>query len=228
MMEKLPAWEEAYRSVETLWELKPDHILLEYAGLIPEGSVLDLGIGEGRNALFFAKMGYEVEGIDISQTAVERCIGRAEKARLKVKAEVGDLRELGIPQGRYSLVIAAWVLNFFKKSEAEEIVEKMKKGLKKDGFVYMGVFSVDDPGYERAKKRLEMVEENTFYSRKRNSFIHYFTREEILSLFAGLKVVYCATGTGLDVGHGEPHYHGFIEYMGQKCKRGNFHHSDTR
>jgi tellurite methyltransferase len=75
-----------------------------------------------------------------------------------------------------------------------------------------------DPGYKRAKKSLEVVEENTFYSSQGNSFFHYFTREEVLSLFADLKVIYYAAGTGLDLSHGEPHYHGFIEYMEQKCK----------
>lgn len=218
MMKKLSAWEEAYRSVESMWGLKPDHILLEYASLIPKGNVLDLGIGEGRNALFFAKMGYEVEGVDISQTAIERCIERAKKTNLKLKAEVKDLKEVDIPQGRYSLIIAAWVLNFFKKRAAEEIIGKIKNGLKKDGFVYIGIFSLDDPGYKRAKKSLEVVEENTFYSSQRNSFFHYFTREEVLSLFADFQVIYYAVGTGLDISHGGPHYHGFIEYMGQKCK----------
>lgn len=212
----MSAWEEAYRSVESLWGLKPDHILVEYGNLVPRGNILDLGMGEGRNTFFFAKMGYEVEGFDISQTAIERCIERAKNESLKVKAEVRDLKEVDIPQGRYTLIIAAWVLNFFKKTEAEEIVRKIKKGLKKGGFIYISIFSLDDPGYEKAKKRLKVVGKNTFYSSKRDHFIHYFTEEELLQLFDDFKVVYYAKGTGLDHEHGEPHYHGFIEYMGQK------------
>lgn len=218
MVKKVPAWEEAYKSVELLWGLKPDHVLIEYASLVPKGAVLDLGIGEGRNSLFFAKMGFEVEGIDISKTAVERCVERAKDADLKVKVEVGDLKEVDVPRGRYSLVIAAWILNFFKKVEAEEIVGKIKNGLKKDGFVYVAMLSLDDPGYARAKKTLEAVEENTFYSPKRDSFAHYFTKEEVLSLFGGFDVIYCVEGTGLDLAHAEPHCHGFIMYMGKKSE----------
>jgi len=213
---KSSTWEEAYTSVESLWGLKPDRTLIEYAKIIPKGNVLDLGIGEGRNALFFAKMGHEVDGIDISQTAVERCIERAKTQNLKVKAEVNDLKEADIPQERYCLVIAAWVLNFFRKTEVEKIVEKIKKALTKDGFVYIGVFSPSDPGYKRAKENLQEVEENTFYSSKRNQHIHYFTGEEIHSLFTGFKTIYYVEGTGLDFDHDEPHYHGFIEYLAQK------------
>lgn len=85
-MEKSSAWEEAYRDVESLWGLKPDFELAEYADLVPKGKVLDLGIGEGRNALFFAKKGYEVEGFDMSQTAVDRRIERAKNSNLKLSA----------------------------------------------------------------------------------------------------------------------------------------------
>lgn len=69
MEENSSFWEKAYREVVSLWGLEPDHLLKDYARLIPKGMVLDLGIGEGRDALFLAKMGYEVEGIDISETA---------------------------------------------------------------------------------------------------------------------------------------------------------------
>lgn len=210
------SWEDAYRSVESLWGLKPDRTLIEYAKIVPKGVILDLGIGEGRNALFFAKMGYEVEGADISQTAIERCLQRAETQNLKVKAEVKDFREKDIPLGKYSLIIAAWVLNFFRKTEVETIVEKIKNGLKKDGVVYLGVFSPSDPSCQRAKENLKEVEENTFYSAKRDSYFHYFTRDEIQSLFDGFKTVYFIEGMQLDLEHSEPHYHGLIEYLAQK------------
>lgn len=90
LVQKLSAWEEAYQGVEPLWGLKPDPILIEYARLAPNGRLLDLGIGEMRNALFLAKMGYEVEGVDISPNAIQRRIERAQrrhqKSRLRSKA----------------------------------------------------------------------------------------------------------------------------------------------
>lgn len=116
---------------------------------------------------FFAKMGYEVEGIDISETAIKRCIKRAKDANLKVRAWIEDLRRLDIPQEKYSLIIAAWLLNFFKKVEAEEIIFRIKKGLKKEGLIYLGVFSLDDPGYKKAKQNLKPIEESTIFPKKK-------------------------------------------------------------
>ncbi len=216
MAETVSKWDEVYKNVEPPWGLQPDRTLAEYARLVPPGRILDLGIGDGRNGLFFAQSGYEVEGFDISPTAVRRCHERAKTAKLNVRAEVGDVRTVVILRERYSLIIAAWVLNFFKKSEAEAIIGKMKWGLKKAGLVYSVVFSLDDPGYQRARETLAAVEEHTFYTPKFDSAVHYFTKEEILTAFDGLKVIYCAEGTKLDLEHSEPHYHGFIEYVGER------------
>jgi cyclopropane fatty-acyl-phospholipid synthase-like methyltransferase len=210
------SWKTIYQGADPPWGLKPDRTLAEYSNLVPKGTVLDLGIGDGRNGFFFARSGYEVEGFDISQTAVLRCLEQAKAAKLKVKAEVKDLRRADITINGYSLIIAAWVLNFFKKGEADVIIQKMRHGVQKDGVVYIVVFSPEDPGYKRARENLKSVEKNTFYSPKMESYIHYFTKEEIVTPFSNFEVLYCAEGLGLDLSHGEPHDHGFIEFLGQR------------
>ncbi len=198
-----------------LWGEKPDRVLVDYAELVPKGKVLDLGIGEGRNAFFFARLGYEVAGFDSSKTAIKRCLQRAKEAGLEIQAEVKDLRGLNIPDRAYPLIIAAWVLNFFQEEEAKEIIQMMKDGLKKGGLLYLGVFSPQDPGYERSMKRLKAVSENTFYSSRRDQYIHFFTKDEIQSLFPDFKIISFTQGMELDLTHGESHYHGFIVYLGQ-------------
>jgi cyclopropane fatty-acyl-phospholipid synthase-like methyltransferase len=161
-------------------------------------------------------MGHAVEGVDASPTAVERCLSRAREAGYRVKAQVGDLRQFSIDPETYALVIAAWTLNFMKKSEAAEVIERIKKGLMPDGLVYLGVFSTADPGFERVRKTAAQVEENTYFSPPMNCHIHYFTRQEVLSLFPDLRLIYCAEGSELDVSHEKLHYHGFVTYIGQK------------
>ena len=213
-------WNKARKNIESSAKIEePNHTLIRYASLVPEGKVLDLGIGSGRDGLFFARMGFEVEGVDISESAIRHVIKRSQKANLEVQAHVADVRELDIPQGEYSLIIAAWVFPFLRKNETEKLIVKIKNGLKKDGLVYCGVFSLDDSLYKDRREHLEMCEENTFYLEKRNIYFHYFTKEELLSLFDGLNTIYYAEGIFFDISHGEPHYHdGFIEYVGQKCQ----------
>ena len=56
-MKKRTPWDKFYSTRDPSWGVIPDHALLEYQKLIPKGPVLDLGVGDGRNAIFFAKMG---------------------------------------------------------------------------------------------------------------------------------------------------------------------------
>lgn len=72
-------WNKKYaENEETLWGLQPHHTLVEYTSLFDvNGKVLDLGMGEGRNALYFASKGFETEGVDISETAVYRAMSYA-------------------------------------------------------------------------------------------------------------------------------------------------------
>jgi len=216
MKRQLFFWDRLYRGSKSIWGSDADRTLIEYAKLIPKGFILDLGMGEGRNALFFAKLGYTVEGIDVSKVAIKKCARKAYKANLKIAAEVGSVQNIEIAPKKYSLIIISWVLNFFNKKEIKKIIAKTKHGLKKNSFVYFVAFTVDDPTYKKRKQNLKMIEKNTFYSSKRNSYLHYFTKKEILSLFKDFEIIYCAEGAELDISHASPHYHGFIEYLGKK------------
>ena len=209
-------WEQAYQQAQCLWGLKPDHLLREYVHLIPKGPVLDLGIGEGRNALFLASLGYAVEGVDCSVTAVTRCRERAREAGLTVNVHVKDLRELTIPPGKYALILAVSVVNFFTLTEATRLLEQMANGLTQDGLVYLSVFSTEDPEYDRCKKHYKELEPNTFYIPQRDVNFHFFSKEELLTSFGSLRTIHYSAGTGLDLAHGKSHYHGYIAYIGQK------------
>ncbi|HEC79066.1 MAG TPA: methyltransferase domain-containing protein [candidate division WOR-3 bacterium] len=182
------------------WGLRPDLPLEQYADIIPKGKVLDLGIGEGRNAFYLAKLGFTVEGIDVSKTAVSKCDRQAEKLKLKVKATMCDLREIHISKERYILIICAWVLNFFKRSEIKAIITEIKNGVKKGGFVYVSAFSTSDPSYEIVRKNSKMIEKNTFLLANTKSYYHYFEPQEITSYFKNFKmrrllIVVCLTLT---------------------------------
>ena len=56
-----------YAEEKCLWGLAPDPLLVENIEVIPVGKALDLGCGEGRNALYLAYKGFQVTGIDLSQ-----------------------------------------------------------------------------------------------------------------------------------------------------------------
>jgi SAM-dependent methyltransferase len=73
------AWNQRYASAEMVWSLEPNEFVVEYLSDLPVGKMLDLGGGEGRNALWFASRGWQVENSDFSSVAVEKFMQRAER-----------------------------------------------------------------------------------------------------------------------------------------------------
>src|SRR5882672_12898345 len=54
------------------------------------GKALDIGMGQGRNSLFLAALGWDVTGFDISEVGVKQAQEEAKKRDLKIDARVGD------------------------------------------------------------------------------------------------------------------------------------------
>ncbi len=65
-------WDARYREHELVWGAPPNEIVVELATSLPAGRAVDLGCGEGRNALWLATRGWMVEGIDFSQVALDK------------------------------------------------------------------------------------------------------------------------------------------------------------
>jgi SAM-dependent methyltransferase len=77
-------WDERYRSAGALWSGHPNpHLVTEAADLAP-GVALDVGCGEGADALWLAEHGWHVTAVDISTVALRRAAAHAGEASLEV------------------------------------------------------------------------------------------------------------------------------------------------
>ena len=129
---------------------------------------------------------------------------------LQVSAE--DIAEVDIVEGKYSLIILSTVLNFLKKSEAIELIEKAKSGLAEKGLLYLSVFSVETPGYLKTKEKYSMVEDNSFYIEDSDTYLSYFSLEEIKEILADLKIICYQETAELSETNGD--YRKLIECVG--------------
>jgi SAM-dependent methyltransferase len=213
-------WEQDYQQAETVWGEKPDLYLLDIAPLVPRGRVLDLGMGEGRNAVYFALRGFDVTGIDSAPTAVQKCLERARTLQISLQAEARDIRALSIEPGSLALVICAMSLQFMKQSESEVLLRKLKAGLQPGGFLYITTFSTEDPMFEVFRQSSSEIERNTFFSERLAGHVHFFNKAEIMALLGDLKLHHFSQAIILDHGHPgvpQPHYHGILTYIGQRA-----------
>lgn len=211
-------WEKYYKNSKELWNSSPDFRLMQYLNIINKGNVLDLGIGDGRNSIPFATNGFNIDGVDTSNTALNHCKEIFIEYNVNVNLINCDIKEFNFENNNYNLIIGANVLNFFKKSDIEILIQKIKDGLNEDGVLYLTVFSTLEPNYNKLNISQNQIEENTFYIKERNSYVHYFTQNEITEYFSDFEIICLYEGIEYDLSHGTPHYHGGIDFMARKKK----------
>lgn len=116
---------------------EPAQFLVENIELLPKGRVFDVAMGTGWNAIYLAKMGFDVEGVDISPEAVNTALESARKASVTIKARVADL-EAGycIEKGAYDVIIC---FSYLQRS----LIPQIKNGLRRGGMIVYETFIVD-------------------------------------------------------------------------------------
>ncbi|MGY1751533.1 class I SAM-dependent methyltransferase [Blastococcus sp. SYSU D01042] len=102
-------WDERYALREDrLWSGRPNGALLaEVAGMTP-GRVLDVGCGEGADAVWLAGQGWDVTGLEVSGVALERAARHAAEAGVAVTWVHAGLVEAALPPGSFDLVSAQY------------------------------------------------------------------------------------------------------------------------
>lgn len=104
-------WEAFYGEGRGRWSGKPNRSLVdEVSGLTP-GTALDLGCGEGGDALWLAEQGWQVTAVDLSPSALARAARNHAAAGIAADAISWEQRDIGVslPAGRFDLVTATFL-----------------------------------------------------------------------------------------------------------------------
>jgi SAM-dependent methyltransferase len=104
------SWEERYRSATAVWSGLANPVLVSDAAGLRPGTALDVGSGEGGDALWLAARGWQVTGVDFATTALDRAAARAAEQGVadRVSWVHADLRTW-TPPGSYDLVSAQYM-----------------------------------------------------------------------------------------------------------------------
>lgn len=115
-----PDWNARYGESDRIWSGEPNGALVaEVAGLRP-GRVLDVGCGEGADAVWLAKQGWTVTALDVSDVALARARAAAEAAGVSVTWLHSGLVEASLPTGSFELVSAQYPVLWKTESKAAE------------------------------------------------------------------------------------------------------------
>ena len=124
-------WNHKYAASERLWPEEPSAVLVdEVSGLSP-GRALDIAAGEGRNAIWMAKAGWQVHALDFSDVAVARGRAFSKKAGLDIEWEVQDITTFCPAEDAYDLVYIFYL--HLPWEEMSGVIRRAGQALKRMG-----------------------------------------------------------------------------------------------
>lgn len=119
-------WDKKYSNNQYVFGKAPAKFLAKNYHYIPEGaSVLDMGMGEGRHAVFLAREGYNVTGIDISSVAVKKAKNLAKENGVKINTIVASMNKYSIAPNSFDSIICFYYVD---KSLNEKMISWLKPG----------------------------------------------------------------------------------------------------
>ncbi|MDD5527537.1 MAG: methyltransferase domain-containing protein [Patescibacteria group bacterium] len=206
-MKNYKMFEKLYSGFGSFWGSSPNKIIPRLLRYIKHGSVLDLGMGEGRDAIFLASSGFSVEGVDISSSALKKTISIASEHGLKIKVSEGDARRFKF-QHNYDAVICLGVLQLFSIEDIEKVIAAIKENVTSGGLVAISSFTVDNP--------LEKCP----YPSPDGSYCEYylFKKGEMRNFFSDWKILEYSEYMSKIHKHGDEklHKHGMVSMIAKK------------
>jgi SAM-dependent methyltransferase len=100
------AWNERYRAGELVWSTGPNQFVESELSGLPPGRALDLAAGEGRNAIWLARRGWQVTAVDFSEAGLEK--GRVLGEGLDIEWVCADATTW-IPEPSYDVCLVAYL-----------------------------------------------------------------------------------------------------------------------
>lgn len=130
-------WEERYSGESYLFGREPVLTLKNFVGQLKPGKALEIAMGEGRNAVFLAQNGFQVEGNDCSAKAIEKAKKLAAEKNVSIEAKTQNLDFFLMPLMKYDTI----VMTYFRP--LARFFSEVRRGLVAGGTFVLEAYTVD-------------------------------------------------------------------------------------
>ena len=165
-------WNERFERKEFALGKEPNPFLKKHIHLLPKGKALDMASGEGRNAVFLAQQGFEVDAVDISEKGLKKAQKLAREQRVKIKTFLVDLDQYQIEKEQYNLIANFYFLK-------RRLIPRIKQGLKKGGRVIFETY---------------LLEHRTLGTGGPKQAKYFLKPNELLRLFKNFRILFYREG----------------------------------
>jgi len=135
-------WNARYSDSDLVYGEAPNEFLVAMAPRLPvSGAAVDIGAGEGRNALFLASLGLDVLAVDQSDVGLRKASTLAQQRGLKLRTRAADLSDFTCPPGSLSLVSSIFV--HLPRALRETVHARVLDWLRPGGMLVLEAYSTE-------------------------------------------------------------------------------------
>jgi tellurite methyltransferase len=167
-------WQDLYSKKDCVYGKEPSSFLYENIKELRKGKVLDIACGEGRNAIYLASKGFDVDAIDFSETAIERGRKFASDSGVQVNFQLKDLDMFLFPlMGYETILITDYHPNL-------RLLKDINRGLTKGGLLIVDAYTVEQLKVDGPKVEFfECFKPNEVLQNLRNMHVSFY-QEKVL------------------------------------------------
>ena len=165
-------WDERFDRKGFALGREPNPFLKKHTSRLPKGRALDLATGEGKNAVFLAQHGFQVDAVDISGLGLRKAKKLAKQTGVTIHTIQADLDSYRIPEGTYDLIANFY---FLKRN----LIPRIKRGLKKGGRVIFETY---------------ILEHRNLATEGPKQSKYFLGPNELLRMFDGFRVLFYREG----------------------------------
>ncbi|MDD4902397.1 MAG: NUDIX domain-containing protein [Patescibacteria group bacterium] len=198
-------YDQIYRH-HNVWGEKPNPLLQKILEKLEPGSeFLDLGCGQGRDALFMLQKGFKVTAIDNSEEGIKKmreAIAAKKLSLSRIRLFCQNIATFKIEPNKYSTINAYNSLHFLAKPDALRSLVQIKQAVKNGGYAIISCFFIKKP----LAKKID----------NKHCFI---AAGELMKIFSDFEIILYEEKTTDNKGHAgcpEPHRHNVVKMIAQK------------
>jgi len=173
-------WNRKYDTEQYLFGKTPIAFLKEHLHLLPKGNALDIAMGEGRNGVFLATKGFQVTGIDISETGLKKAETLAKEQGVSIGTKVVDLEQYQLRSETYDVILCTYYLQ-------RNLFPQMIKALKPGGMVLVETYTMEHLKYRAHFKPQYLLQPNELLDHFTDlTILQYQVRDDGQAVYASI------------------------------------------
>ena len=214
-------FEEQYSKEETYWGDQPNLIVpLISSHLRPGSRVLVVGCGEGRDAIFLARLGFDVVATEISFNGLDRALKISLESGQKLEFFQLDAHQPHDHFGKFNAILMMNILQFLNPDLVIDRIRHFQTVVENEGLFCAQLFTVEDPMFKQAEDNNQVLDDQLVVEHPERKYrVRFFEKGELASYFKNWEMIYYHEGRIWDKPHGtqtEIHQHGLAQMIARK------------